>query len=406
VNCERFRYWISLKADGRLDAPRADDLSAHLQSCAACRGFEDNLQKNKARLQALSSAPVSDAFAAEVMGAARSPRTRRRKGWLVPFAAAVILAAGLGAYVINRPKSNAPVQSAIRDRAWLLLEQAANESIERPQRFQSAMRDELAVARIPDPAPDVLKDAAEFLDRIRRFSQAAPATEDMKRLQDDIRSSGLLASWRPSGAPSSSDLILDTPTDPFRKARGLIYAGQLNGAGDQLREYLVKSPDPELQDDALYWLAFIEARRNREAEALGALYSLWAFEGQKWLDPPTIAEAQRLAMALGDAKGAARMEIPMWMHGGEESPPGWMTIDITPDEAWCAFEGARGNKGGKDSPIAVEVQGVTYEAKNLAEFKTRHPKILSFLQSKMPAVVKFFEEGGGEFEIQMDGEEP
>ena len=74
-------------------------------------------------------------------------------------------------------------------------------------------------------------------------------------------------------------------------------------------------------------------------------------------------------------------------------------------EAWCAFEGARGNKGGKDAPVAIEVKGVTYEAKNLEEFRSRHPKIVAFLQSKMPAVLKFLEEGSVELEIEMPGDE-
>lgn len=407
MNCERFRYWISLKADGRLDAPRLGDLSAHLQTCAPCRGFEDNLQKNKARLQALSQAPVNESFARELLEAARSPRAKRRRGWIVPVVAAGLLAAAVAGFLVTRPpKSGGPTASPIRDRAWLLLAQVANESIERPSKFQSALHDELAMARMPDPPPGELGDAAGFLDRIRRFSLAAPATEDMKRLQDDIRSSGLLTSWRPAGTLSTSDLIVDAPSDPFRKARGLLYAGQANQASDRLREYLARTPDPDLQDDALYWIAFIEARRKRELEALGALYSLWSFE-TRWLDAPAIAEAQRLAMALGDAKGPARMEIPLWMAGGDESPPGWFPIEITPDEAWCMFEGARGNKGGKNAPVAIEVKGVMYEGKNLEDFKARHPKILAFLQSRMPAVVKFLEEGSGEFEIQMpDMEEP
>jgi len=405
--CDTFRYWISLNADSRLHAGLRRGLSVHLAECTSCRGFERLLDQGKARLKGDGVTDPGEAFTREVLKAAKRSPAMKRSAWVVPaWAAAGVIAVAAPFFLIqHRQTGPAPEESArsIQDRVWLLFSQFANGRLETSHQDQLALREELAESGLSQSLPDSLMVAGVYLDRLRHIADAAsPLADEFTQLRLDIRSSGLLVSWRPRGPVAASPASLSTPGQPgpFRQARSLLYAGAGDRALPFFHESLASDLDPDRCDDALYWIAFIESRRGREAEALGALQSLLALETE-WLDPSTLDEAQRLAMALGERVGAERVPIPVWSPLEPGKAPEWTSINISPDEAWCAFEVARGNRGGKESPVSLVFRGTSYGAGNLEEFRSRYPEVFRYLETRMPAIAKFLEEGVAEIEVPM-----
>lgn len=120
AECERARLWVSLRLDGELSELENASLRAHLGSCVACAGFQ---QEAAELTRDLRAAPLQ-AFDAPVVVGARDhvvvalPRRRTpamRVLQVSAAAAAVVLAAGLGSLagsISSRGGSNTTATSA------------------------------------------------------------------------------------------------------------------------------------------------------------------------------------------------------------------------------------------------------------------------------------------------------
>jgi anti-sigma factor RsiW len=346
VICDDYRAWISLAADGRLDRPRQDELSSHLAACPDCRAFEVQLNRGRSLLRGLPA--VQDgAFTRSVLQAASKRRPR------LVFAAAALLLIGIVAYVVApRGAPRPPEDTSKRDRLWMLLAQVARDP-------GTDVRQEMKDARVDSIEP--------WLNR--------PA---------EIESSGVLGKWRPAGLPPPGPFA--ESADPFRRARNLLYAGRADEAAAAFRACLDSPEEADRHDDALHWIAFIEARRGRKAEALGAYLSLSMLESP-WFDAAARREAQRLAL---DAKASS---LRLWVESS------WEPVEITPGAAWCALEAAGGNKGGQGAPVAIEWKGMMLRAASAAAFVAQYPDEAAELKRRFPEILSFLEEGMIEFEL-------
>jgi hypothetical protein len=101
MSCEPIRSLFSDHLDGALSTADEDRLGAHLAECAACRAA---LARFETHLQALSGAaplPPPD-LRARTLAAARRERLLRRRGLLLPLAAAASVAVFAGGYGVGR----------------------------------------------------------------------------------------------------------------------------------------------------------------------------------------------------------------------------------------------------------------------------------------------------------------
>ena len=62
--CESLRVDISARLDGELDESRARELDEHLETCAACRGYEARMRSVRRAMRVRSAEPVPDLTAA------------------------------------------------------------------------------------------------------------------------------------------------------------------------------------------------------------------------------------------------------------------------------------------------------------------------------------------------------
>jgi predicted anti-sigma-YlaC factor YlaD len=82
LDCDRGRQLVSAAADGELQAGEQRRLTDHLASCAACRGFAEQVAVLTRQSRLRGVAPDPD-FVARVMDRARTTRLGRG-GWLRP----------------------------------------------------------------------------------------------------------------------------------------------------------------------------------------------------------------------------------------------------------------------------------------------------------------------------------
>ena len=306
------------------------------------------------------------------------------------LAAGVALA--LVGWFLAQPKPKGTVDIAWRDRLWVLLIQVARDVRSTEAEDLASIRQELKDSGLASIA---VPDETGFLKRLESISSAAEA----KSLRADIEASGVLASWRPSVLLPLRPSIPGEAKEPFRRARTSLFNGRAEEAIAGFRAALESGDDPERADDALHWIAFLESRRDRIPEAIGAYLSLSA-SPSPWFDVPARKEAQRLAVEAAARHAGGPYKVALWSPSGELSQNArWMSVDYSPGSAWCSFELAGGNRGGKESPVTLEVQGVSCRASSPGEFRSKFPEAARFLQLKMPEVLSFLEEGVVEFQL-------
>ena len=97
--CERARLWVSLGLDGELSEIEQVSLRAHVGRCAACAGFERDVDALTLELRNAPLVPLATAGAGGSAIPAALPRRRSTTARVFQVgaaAAAVALAAGLG----------------------------------------------------------------------------------------------------------------------------------------------------------------------------------------------------------------------------------------------------------------------------------------------------------------------
>lgn len=102
IECVACREWIDLDLDGLLDTNSATDLNAHLQSCAACRRYEQ-------AQRALSLDLASLALAADDLAAGNRHEARRAPNWMgITSRAAAVGLVIAGTWMFVRHPSSIP----------------------------------------------------------------------------------------------------------------------------------------------------------------------------------------------------------------------------------------------------------------------------------------------------------
>ena len=102
--CDRAREWVSLRLDGELSPLEGELLGRHLEACAGCRAFEDDVRwaTDVVRLTPQERPSRRVTLPAPV-------RTRLTGRRLTAVAAAAALAVGaLAGALVERPSSQAP----------------------------------------------------------------------------------------------------------------------------------------------------------------------------------------------------------------------------------------------------------------------------------------------------------
>ncbi len=94
MECRKARWLFSPFLEGELDGPQAEELEAHVASCAACRSEMEGLKRSVSLVEALPSLSPPPGLASLVMA-----RVLQREGILSPAAGSPlgwVLAAVLG----------------------------------------------------------------------------------------------------------------------------------------------------------------------------------------------------------------------------------------------------------------------------------------------------------------------
>ena len=398
MKCEDFRYRISLKADGRLPEALQGDLASHLESCPSCRDFESSLTRWKSRLPAGGAGDPGEAFTHRVLEEARRPRPSGGGGWKPWALAAALLIAALAPIVLvvrsHRISSSVGTSPGARDKIWMLFAQVAYGRLGSEKDDIAGLREELAASGLGTPLPHDCQPAAGLLDRLIRTAQTGiPTPTSLEELRQDIRSSGVIEDWRPQDLATNTPPHSPRPTDsnrPFASARRFLYAGDTEASLATFHS--VVSSDADSRNDALFWIAFLESRRGRGAEALGAYCSLLAFDSD-WLDPASIGDAQRLTLALADRSESGRARVPLWKTPDPKAGSRWDSVEIALDDTWCSLQSRRPKPSRKNAAVELEIRGVTYKVATLAELRAQSTEAAQFLERRLPKVYKFLEEG-------------
>lgn len=110
--CDRAREWASLRLDGELSELESALLVAHLERCAECRVFADDVDAATATLRSAQLEPLT----APVALPRRTVGRRTRALQAGAAAALVVTAAGLGSLfgVLNSGGASKPAPAASR----------------------------------------------------------------------------------------------------------------------------------------------------------------------------------------------------------------------------------------------------------------------------------------------------
>jgi predicted anti-sigma-YlaC factor YlaD len=109
AECERARSWVSLSLDGELSEIEQVSLRAHVGRCAACAGFERDLD---ALTSELRTAPLERPAVVVMLPRRRGAAVRVLQ--ISAAAAAVVLAAGLGSLAGSLSSPGAPTATTAR----------------------------------------------------------------------------------------------------------------------------------------------------------------------------------------------------------------------------------------------------------------------------------------------------
>ena len=102
--CEEFAALLDAYADGELNEQEAARVRAHLETCAGCRMYVENIRAIRAAFPSTEETDVPDGFADGVMAAIRAgaaPRRQKRTQWLkvaVSLAACVAILVVVGSF--------------------------------------------------------------------------------------------------------------------------------------------------------------------------------------------------------------------------------------------------------------------------------------------------------------------
>ncbi|MBD3221184.1 hypothetical protein GF314_08050 [bacterium] len=134
MTCSRIREWISLEMDGQLEPRRVASLERHLEDCAECRSYREDLHLGQ-RLIAATEPQLPESFdwnlrlglsrAMREAAQAAHPWPERRPGWQTWFSragvaaacglAAVLTVAVLGPMDSLLPRGSGPAAVVIDD---------------------------------------------------------------------------------------------------------------------------------------------------------------------------------------------------------------------------------------------------------------------------------------------------
>ncbi len=186
VPCEEFRELVSAFVDERLDGAELLRLEGHVQTCAGCRAFEDDLRRYRGLLHAAEALhPLRrppPGFAAMVAArAAGQPRAQvipfpevhdgrrsSRVSWIGLVAAA---AAAVVFFAWSLPKLLPPEQKIVREIAAPSEQRIAREAVVPPEggTMDTWMREHAMLAR-----DSTLLGSAEEIELARFHSDAVP----------------------------------------------------------------------------------------------------------------------------------------------------------------------------------------------------------------------------------------
>jgi anti-sigma factor RsiW len=97
MDCEKYRLWISRKADGELEIEETGLLDAHVASCPECEAYEKDIESLRALIQADEGSESSSDLTMRIVAAARAEGLIKPNGILLALkrlcAAAAIFAA-------------------------------------------------------------------------------------------------------------------------------------------------------------------------------------------------------------------------------------------------------------------------------------------------------------------------
>jgi predicted anti-sigma-YlaC factor YlaD len=93
MDCEKFKEWISRRADGPLDEGEERALREHLAGCEECAAFRDDLARMKEFYAAWSAPRVPEGLRERVLQGGRLELARRRRRSLLSGAARLCAAA-------------------------------------------------------------------------------------------------------------------------------------------------------------------------------------------------------------------------------------------------------------------------------------------------------------------------
>lgn len=102
--CEEFAALLDAYADGELSEPEAARVRAHLETCADCRMYVENIRAIRAAFPSVEETDVPDGFADGVMATIRAgaaPRRQKKTQWLkiaVPLAACVAILVAVSSF--------------------------------------------------------------------------------------------------------------------------------------------------------------------------------------------------------------------------------------------------------------------------------------------------------------------
>ena len=200
--CERYREQIQELVDGTLGPIRRAELEVHMDQCAECRTFADDMRAIQDTAAALDRPLPPDRVWLQIVGrlrqegrvAAPAPiRPAKRYGALIAIAAALLLAVGSSLYLLflRGPGANAPQNAGASDAAGNpsasdIVQTVENEFRLAEQHYQNAISKLEQVAKMDDDGAIDSQTAAMLKKNLQVIDQAI--AESRAALQSEPQS--------------------------------------------------------------------------------------------------------------------------------------------------------------------------------------------------------------------------
>lgn len=166
MNCDKYLDLISARLDGELTAQEEADLTAHLQTCPACRAIAEDITGLHSALSSMGEADTPPELSQTVMANIKAERRQLRRAFRQLTGIAACLALFVGVWQLTRP--NTPAANPNLPSVARHME---------PQPFALNRLDAFSLPAPTDTAVEPFAHLLDSVDALNRFLARLPQTD-------------------------------------------------------------------------------------------------------------------------------------------------------------------------------------------------------------------------------------